>query len=561
MDKEAPICQWTSSEPGGEPYSCLETALPGSTLGFCLFHEPSDSKDSKAFDDGIKTKIARADFDFTGFHFVGHTSFDGQVFDGSVSFREAVFAGDVSFRKARFGGDSIDFRQSKFGVSDPHQQTRFDDARFLGKEVRFDGTLFTGLDASFCGAEFQCAYLSFHGALFETTETTQFLGTRFLGTDKVDFSLAKFSGGSTQFEEAEFRGESTDFVAVKFCGKEVKFCEAKFAAVSTFFDLAVFLSTLTSFRCAAFSGKTSFNDARFESSKTDFSWVKFRGDETLFECAVLCGGTADFAASEFQGEYTSFAQASFECETVFTGSRFSATETDFHWEGMHSLESTRAKVIFEGTIFFPGWTDFSGRNMEGWRFPMARWKKADFSNTRWERKCFRRAVCTDESYAAEAQRADRKKLFKIAEGVCRNIKQSLQMTGDYRLAGEFYFGEMECTRRSERLLSANRFWLWPLKLVCGYGERPIRVLIAWAVVVLVFALGYHYVDICDAHAGKVAVTLWESLYLSCVTFTTLGYGDFYPANAIGQFFSMIEASLGAFLMALFVLVVGRKFLR
>ena len=52
----------------------------------------------------------------------------------------------------------------------------------------------------------------------------------------------------------------------------------------------------------------------------------------------------------------------------------------------------------------------------------------------------------------------------------------------------------------------------------------------------------------------------ESLYFSFVTFTTLGYGDYAPTQAF-QLVATAEAFFGAFMIALFVLVFGRKMLR
>ena len=52
----------------------------------------------------------------------------------------------------------------------------------------------------------------------------------------------------------------------------------------------------------------------------------------------------------------------------------------------------------------------------------------------------------------------------------------------------------------------------------------------------------------------------ECLYFSFVTFTTLGYGDYAPSQTF-QLVATAEAFFGAFMIALFVLVFGRKMLR
>ncbi len=53
-----------------------------------------------------------------------------------------------------------------------------------------------------------------------------------------------------------------------------------------------------------------------------------------------------------------------------------------------------------------------------------------------------------------------------------------------------------------------------------------------------------------------------SLYFSIVTFTTLGYGDLHPVARTGiRVTAEVEAFLGAFILAYFVVIVSRKIMR
>ena len=52
----------------------------------------------------------------------------------------------------------------------------------------------------------------------------------------------------------------------------------------------------------------------------------------------------------------------------------------------------------------------------------------------------------------------------------------------------------------------------------------------------------------------------QCLYYSFVTFTTLGYGDVHPIGH-SKIIACAESFAGAFSIALFVLVFGRKMLR
>ena len=63
--------------------------------------------------------------------------------------------------------------------------------------------------------------------------------------------------------------------------------------------------------------------------------------------------------------------------------------------------------------------------------------------------------------------------------------------------------------------------------------------------------------------GEESTDWFDSLYFSVVTFTTLGFGDIRPDPGIWwvKAVAMGEALCGAILMALFVLVLGRKMMR
>ena len=55
-------------------------------------------------------------------------------------------------------------------------------------------------------------------------------------------------------------------------------------------------------------------------------------------------------------------------------------------------------------------------------------------------------------------------------------------------------------------------------------------------------------------------SFFDALYFSTLTFTTLGLGDFQPAPAaqLGRALVLLEAVMGAVLIATFVFVLGRR---
>lgn len=167
------------------------------------------------------------------------------------------------------------------------------------------------------------------------------------------------------------------------------------------------------------------------------------------------------------------------------------------------------------------------------------------------------------------------------ESFWRFIKQSAQEAGYYQMSGESFYNErsarlrqkflgseydkIEVIRKLGRLLSGLRLLPELIfgKLLFGYGERPVRVLIASALIIVACAFVYSqpgaliYRDqpACDA-------SFLQGLYFSTITFTTLGYGDLYPStDGFYRTVAMLEAVAGGCLMALFVVCLAKRFSR
>jgi len=126
-----------------------------------------------------------------------------------------------------------------------------------------------------------------------------------------------------------------------------------------------------------------------------------------------------------------------------------------------------------------------------------------------------------------------------------------------------------------RFLARIRAWIawlveclllrWPT----AYGGSYLRIIATWAVLVVGFGVAYFLLTrdcpnaVLDLTSSglKWKFSLGRALYFSLTTFTTLGFGDFQPAPGIGSVLVAVEAALGAIVMALTVLVIGRKFMR
>ena len=83
-----------------------------------------------------------------------------------------------------------------------------------------------------------------------------------------------------------------------------------------------------------------------------------------------------------------------------------------------------------------------------------------------------------------------------------------------------------------------------------FSDRKTRLLLIWVgILLLVGTTFYHFVE------GWSAV---DSFYLSVVTLTTVGYGNFSPATTSGKLFTTVFIFLGISIMVVFANTLARK---
>jgi uncharacterized protein YjbI with pentapeptide repeats len=148
--------------------------------------------------------------------------------------------------------------------------------------------------------------------------------------------------------------------------------------------------------------------------------------------------------------------------------------------------------------------------------------------------------------------------FDSALDTYRRLKIWYTNAGMYDVAGKFFYREMEARRKARHWKAEPhlKLWDWILRLLCGYGEEWPRVIIWSAAVVLGLALIYFAIGTLTPN------TFLNSLYYSSVSFTALGYGSWAPkptgwVKGLGA----VEAFMGVFMMALFLVTFTRKMTR
>jgi uncharacterized protein YjbI with pentapeptide repeats len=365
--------------------------------------------------------------------FASSANFDGKIFH-NADFRNAEFADKVTFRNAQFTG-----------------RTSFQGAQFKGVGD-FTGAQFQG-DADFSGVDFQ------HDAHFSET--------RFGGDS--DFSNTTFHAWSL-FNKSRFEGAMT-FQAACFKGS-ANFTEVDFAAVADF-QKARFI-TYANFPGAIFQGKVLFTGASLE-CKTIFRNAKFVKEADFNNCRFthpVNFSSSDFAAdATFDGvtflQFVDFKDARLGDSFILSppqGSQGLAPEIRFEAVNLAHPQKVRFSNISFERITLMG-TNVGGVIFENPKWPLKGWLGAA-----------KRAVVYDE---IQKEKPDPQKLAQLYKDIRTNLKKA----GTTRDAGDLFYSEMEVRRKERRSDKDNLYFLrryfspytlfW---LLCGYGQRPLRII-------------------------------------------------------------------------------------
>lgn len=96
--------------------------------------------------------------------------------------------------------------------------------------------------------------------------------------------------------------------------------------------------------------------------------------------------------------------------------------------------------------------------------------------------------------------------------------------------------------------------------VSGYGLRVSRVLRFLIIVIASFTI-LNYALRSFIFVNWDNFTIIDSLYFTCVTITTLGYGDIIPETQVGRIFIVVQALSGFVVISLFLSAVANRALR
>src|SRR5260221_2663754 len=156
-----------------------------------------------------------------------------------------------------------------------------------------------------------------------------------------------------------------------------------------------------------------------------------------------------------------------------------------------------------------------------------------------------------------AQALQRSELFRAALRATRQLASVLRDQGMYEEANRFAYRAQVLQRRVllRRVRIPQYLGSWFLDLISGYGYRPLRGFITYALVVLAFAAAYFALG----GANGQALTWNEAIVISMTAFHGRGFfstvfqpGDLQAAGAAA------EAFIGLLIQIVFIATVPNR---
>jgi len=413
------------------------------------------------------------------------------------------------------------------------------------------------------------------------------------------FEIANFENATFKeeawFENATFK-EGAWFENATFKG-EASFLTATFKGGASF--LRTTFEEEAWFENATFKGGASFDDITFK-GKAWFDRARFRETASISPRSVTI--EISFGDATIENIVISPLHLKEEAQIDFAGARLRNTnisreDVEGHIKQEKSEHYREARDIYMllknnfhtiGRYDDESWAFLQEKEMERKSFwcPMKELQVQSLGK-KWKNKGFKDCLYPAIFYSGRIAKhlwdfwlpTSWKNIRKVAfyrtgsfrrplaciRGEFENLVSSMTMNEEEKsrrkvdLSWKEIFKALLFYLQSPRYKPARKYFKSTfLKWLYGWGEKPWFIFIWCGITIFIFSGLYCFIgDVVTATNATMVKSYLEKLYLSGITFTTLGFGGYSPMGW-AKVLAFIESFLGIFSIALFVYSFARR---
>jgi len=246
-------------------------------------------------------------------------------------------------------------------------------------------------------------------------------------------------------------------------------------------------------------------------------------------------------------------------------SKSDLTRSDFSGASMYGAN-------FEGANLFK--TNFEGANLKNANLKNANLLGADFTNAKlnninWGKNNKVINEIQADKFLKNGNLEKSIEKYKEAEDIYRTLKISLKNQTLGNDVGKVFIREMIVKRKQMAKFSPLRIASKIAHITTGYGEKVGNIFYTALGMIICCALLFGIAGVSYENAtlgffgdiekfGGIIHVIGNLLYFSVVVFSTVGFGDIVPINAIGKSIVIVEGLLGTLLLSILIIALYKQ---